>query len=764
MEQRGLRKWFRRLPIKRSYNLMFILLLVVPILGVLLVALFGLHARFRQQAIDNILQTQQTVIAELDADIDHMSMRMSSIVFANDNEILSWASQTITEDYGSKYAWVQKLKGMENLYLEPERNIISLTFYFKNGTSQYFKNSINRDREEIASTLWYQQALMDQDQVYVGSYDTEAINDLWPGGGANMLVLVYALSPGRTTDRYDNVEMVELYQTTDVSRSIVANNKAYLNGDSGVGFMQIRDESGAIIYTTLEENQYWDEGYLCIRTPFALQAQTWYLETYIRPGQLTEDFWQISMILMGVAGAILIFGAYFSRFFLHNVVAPVEEVNRGLLEVEEGNLEVHISARGQAEIRSMVHQFNAMVRRLRLLVQEYEDKMQKSKALQANDFELAMEAYRHKVLLGEEETLFFGERYVLIGLFIWFQDEKRMDLSLIQEMLTGFLHNGRYASRCRPYVWDLHRILLYYRLSEQDYIYSVGQMLKELQQMTKDAGWGLMFGVVSRPAEGYASFSHTCEEVEQGLYLHHIYERETLLFLEKVNVAPSVYVEEGEKYSALAKYVFTADEKNSQMAREKVFDLWKLRSLEWQKEQTLALLVALGRRFADGNISLSGIFGMQYDYQAKISRITDGKALRMWVTNYLSWIMEYMAGRLDVQETDVIIKAKRYMADHYEDRDLSLKAVAEYVGLNEKYFTNRFSKEAGETFSSYLTQLRLQKAAEMLKNTTLKIYEIAENTGYGNVEHFNRVFKKMYGKSPTAYRMAGDNRKNHENI
>lgn len=119
---------------------------------------------------------------------------------------------------------------------------------------------------------------------------------------------------------------------------------------------------------------------------------------------------------------------------------------------------------------------------------------------------------------------------------------------------------------------------------------------------------------------------------------------------------------------------------------------------------------------------------------------------------YQLFCMDYSASKLNVAETDVIIKAKRYLADNYEDTGLSLSKVAEYVGLNEKYFTNRFSKETGETFSSYLTGLRMQKAKELLKTTSFRIYEIAEMTGYNNVEHFNRMFKKLNGVSPAQYR------------
>jgi len=120
--------------------------------------------------------------------------------------------------------------------------------------------------------------------------------------------------------------------------------------------------------------------------------------------------------------------------------------------------------------------------------------------------------------------------------------------------------------------------------------------------------------------------------------------------------------------------------------------------------------------------------------------------------NYFAWILDYSASKLNVMETDVIVKAKRYIADNYENAELSLAKVAEYVELNEKYFTSRFTKETGETFSNYVTSLRMQKAKELLKTTTFKVYEIAEMVGYHNVEHFNRVFKKLNDVTPAKYR------------
>ena len=186
--------------------------------------------------------------------------------------------------------------------------------------------------------------------------------------------------------------------------------------------------------------------------------------------------------------------------------------------------------------------------------------------------------------------------------------------------------------------------------------------------------------------------------------------------------------------------------------KERLFAGFTDQTMEDNKLCVLAAVLAVAERFDSDNGNFAEIFGQKIDYVEKVERITDSRSLKLWLTNYFAWIMDYSESRLKVSETDVIIKAKRYIADHYEDADLSLGKVAEYVELNEKYFTNRFTRETGETFSAYLTGLRMQKAKELLKTTTFKVYEIAEMVGYHNAEHFNRMFKKHNQITPAQYR------------
>ena len=78
--------------------------------------------------------------------------------------------------------------------------------------------------------------------------------------------------------------------------------------------------------------------------------------------------------------------------------------------------------------------------------------------------------------------------------------------------------------------------------------------------------------------------------------------------------------------------------------------------------------------------------------------------------------------------------------------------VCEHLHISAAYFSTVFKKEAGESYSSYLTGLRMEKAAELMKTTDEKNYSIAAQVGYDEPNYFSHVFKKRYGVSPNKFR------------
>lgn len=99
-----------------------------------------------------------------------------------------------------------------------------------------------------------------------------------------------------------------------------------------------------------------------------------------------------------------------------------------------------------------------------------------------------------------------------------------------------------------------------------------------------------------------------------------------------------------------------------------------------------------------------------------------------------------------------IAKAIAFTREHFCDENISVRMVSSHLGLSENHFSTLFRKEVGETFTGYLTDLRIREAKKLMKETNLKIYEICDQIGYSNVEHFSRSFKKATGYSPNQYK------------
>lgn len=102
-------------------------------------------------------------------------------------------------------------------------------------------------------------------------------------------------------------------------------------------------------------------------------------------------------------------------------------------------------------------------------------------------------------------------------------------------------------------------------------------------------------------------------------------------------------------------------------------------------------------------------------------------------------------------EPPVIAKARAFITEHQTEA-LSLGRVAKAANVSSYYLCKLFKKIAGISFTEYVTRLRIEKSKNLLLNPNLRISEIAFEVGFQSLTHFNRVFKKILGRSPTQYR------------
>lgn len=103
------------------------------------------------------------------------------------------------------------------------------------------------------------------------------------------------------------------------------------------------------------------------------------------------------------------------------------------------------------------------------------------------------------------------------------------------------------------------------------------------------------------------------------------------------------------------------------------------------------------------------------------------------------------------EESDPIRTIKEYI-QRYIAEELSLERLSEVVHLHPQYVSRLFKQKAGITLTDYISQMRLEKAKELLAGTNLSMAQIGERCGLLDPNYFSRLFRKYEGITPTQYR------------
>lgn len=137
-----------------------------------------------------------------------------------------------------------------------------------------------------------------------------------------------------------------------------------------------------------------------------------------------------------------------------------------------------------------------------------------------------------------------------------------------------------------------------------------------------------------------------------------------------------------------------------------------------------------------------------------ITRITESRSLReamLILKEFCYMSCDEMYKQRDSDGNKQAMLALDYIEKHYGDFDLNLNVICSYVCVSISHFSTIFKNYTGDTFMEVLMRTRMQKAKELLENTSLKNYEISEKVGFRDPHYFSIAFKKATGKSPKEY-------------
>ena len=169
---------------------------------------------------------------------------------------------------------------------------------------------------------------------------------------------------------------------------------------------------------------------------------------------------------------------------------------------------------------------------------------------------------------------------------------------------------------------------------------------------------------------------------------------------------------------------------------------------------TMEIVSGFFKFCANNSMDFNEISGNVQNLYERVTQL-DESSMTNWIINMSMAISEKLRSTRNSTSRRIITDAQNIVKDRYMEPALSLDDVCADLGVSNSYFSSIFKKETGQSFVSYLTDYRMDRAEEMVLNTDEKSYKIAEKVGYQDANYFSYVFKKKFGVSPSKYRASG---------
>lgn len=141
-----------------------------------------------------------------------------------------------------------------------------------------------------------------------------------------------------------------------------------------------------------------------------------------------------------------------------------------------------------------------------------------------------------------------------------------------------------------------------------------------------------------------------------------------------------------------------------------------------------------------------------FPHNSEIIEYISGQNYLYDIIAYISKQFENIMNSIGSSTRESVLDDVLHYIDHNYHTNIKLELIASLFGYNSAYLGKIFNKSVGESFNSYVDQVRIKRAIELLMENKMKVYEIAERVGYKNVDYFHKKFKKYVGVSPAEYR------------
>lgn len=181
----------------------------------------------------------------------------------------------------------------------------------------------------------------------------------------------------------------------------------------------------------------------------------------------------------------------------------------------------------------------------------------------------------------------------------------------------------------------------------------------------------------------------------------------------------------------------------------------KLHSLMMRQYISMDIYIMIVSFGEELNITQADIERECGEMKTVSEHIGDVEAMKAYVEQLIRGMLVLRDTASGRRYSDIIESAQMYILNHYMSETISLNAVAASVNMSPSYFSSIFRQEVGKTFVEYLTEIRMEKAKELLMCSSKKTSEIGYEVGYKDSHYFSYIFKKTQKCTPKEYRARG---------
>lgn len=296
----------------------------------------------------------------------------------------------------------------------------------------------------------------------------------------------------------------------------------------------------------------------------------------------------------------------------------------------------------------------------------------------------------------------------------------------------------------------------------------VKELSKDLEEIMKNYSTIAYFGGIGQPVARLRELEESFREAERALAARFTMELNRIISVEDIRMAQNVDTLDDIEITSFGEIEKTRTmlEKFLNNGAEDEIDEFVDVYINELPEENLKSVLMRQYIIMDAYIVMMSFCekfeGIEGEMQAQSEELKNSmKTIQTLeeIKNYIRMLLKKIIGVRDTisgrRYSDIIEIAKDQIRKTYMSDEISLNTIAAEVGMSPSYFSSIFSKEMGKTFVEYLTEIRMDRAKELLMCSSMKTSEIGYEVGYKDLHYFSYIFKKTQNCTPKEFRARG---------